>query len=142
MADNPTRPTDVAVTAYLEGIQDPGRREACDALAAVMSRVTGAPATMWGTSMVGFGRYHYRYDSGREGDAALAAFSSRRDGIAVYLAEPGANQAELLAQLGRHRMGKACLTIPDLSRVDRGVLERLVAESVQAVRQRHGEGAG
>ena len=97
---------------------------------------------MWGTSIVGFGRYHYRYDSGRAGDAAPVGFASRKDGIAVYLAEPGANQDALLARLGRHRMGKACLTIPDLSRVDHAVLERLVAESVQAVRLRHGDGAG
>jgi hypothetical protein len=139
MARNTTRPTDSTVAAYLDGIQNLKRREGCDALVAVMSRVTGAPAKMWGTSIVGFGRYHYRYDSGREGDAALAGFSSRTNGIAVYLAEPGANQAALLARLGRHRMGQACLTIPDLSQVDLDVLERLVADSVQAVRERHGE---
>ena len=103
-----------------------------------MSRVTGAPPAMWGSSIVGFGSYHYRYDSGREGDAALVGFSSRKAGLAVYLVEPGPDQAALLAKLGRHRMGKACLTIRDLSQVDLEVLERLVAGSVQAVRERHG----
>src|SRR5690606_24520981 len=114
------------------------RRSDCQVIRQIMERVTGEPAVMWGSSIVGFGTYHYRYESGREGDWALAGFSPRKKETSVYLMAGGPDQAGLLAQLGRHKMDKSCLYIRKLSDVDSGVLEQLVADSVSEVRRRYG----
>lgn len=138
MATNKTQATDASVEAYLAAIEDPGRRQDCAALVKLMSKVTKAPPVMWGSSIVGFGRYHYKYESGREGDSCATGFSSRKGDISIYLMAEGAGQAELLATLGRHKMGKACLYVRQLADVDVKVLEKLVAGSVAEVRRRHG----
>jgi hypothetical protein len=103
-----------------------------------MSAVTGEPATMWGSSIVGFGLYHYRYDSGREGDMCIAGFSSRKPNISIYLIAEGAAQQKLLARLGKHRMAKACLSVRRMADIDADVLRQLVAGSIAAVRKRYG----
>ena len=90
---------------------------------------------MWGPTIVGFDTCHYRYASGREGDTAVTGFSPRKNDISVYLTAEGPDQAELLARLGRHKMGKSCLSIRRLSDVDPEVLEKLVADSVAAVKR-------
>lgn len=138
MSANKTQPTAQEPAALLAAIEDPQRRADGQALAAMMERVVGAPAVMWGASIIGFGSYHYRYDSGREGDWAVAGFAPRGKEISVYLAAEAPWQPELLARLGRHRMGKACLYIRRLADVDIGVLEQLVAGSVAEIRQRYG----
>lgn len=135
MGENKTAPTDASVPGFLAGIEDPRRREDCQALLAMMGRITGKPAVMWGPGIVGFDTYHYRYASGREGDMAVTGFSPRRNDISVYLTADSPDQAELLAQLGRHKMGKSCLSIRRLADVDADVLEKLVADSVAAVRR-------
>ena len=135
---NKTQPTTADVGAYLDAITDPERRRDCEALVALMSRVTGAPPTMWGTGIVGFGQYHYRYDSGREGDMCATGFASRRGDISIYLVADGTDQPALLQRLGRHKRGKACLYVRRLSEVDTGVLEQLVRQSVGEVRRRYG----
>ena len=135
---NKTQPTTADVGAYLDAITDPERRRDCEALVALMSRVTGAPPTMWGTGIVGFGQYHYRYDSGREGDMCATGFASRKGDISIYLVADGTDQPALLQQLGRHKRGKACLYVRRLSEVDTGVLEQLVRQSVGEVRRRYG----
>ena len=137
MAQAKTRPTPVPVATYLAGIEDAERRADCDALAKLMRKVTGAEPVMWGPGIVGFGAYRYRYGSGRTGESCVTGFAARRGEISVYLIAPGARQDELLARLGRHRMGKACLSIRQLADVDAGVLEQLVAGSVAEVRRRH-----
>lgn len=136
MTGNMTTPTDASVSSFLAAIDDAQRREDCQALLAMMSRITSKPAVMWGPSIVGFDTYHYRYDSGREGDMAVTGFSPRSKDISIYLMAEGSGQAGLLARLGRHRMGKACLSIRRLSDVDFDVLEQLVSGSVAALRQR------
>ena len=138
MADNKTRPSNASVEAYIAAIDDEMRRADCEALVKLMSQVTAEPPAMWGSSIVGFGSYHYKYESGREGDMAATGFSSRKGDISVYLVASGANQEQLLAQLGRHKMGKACLTIRRLSDVDAMVLRQLVVDSVAEVRRRYG----
>ena len=138
MAENKTRETDADVAAYLAAIEDEGRRKECDAIAALMSGVTQSPARMWGASIVGFGRYHYRYESGREGDAPVTGFSSRKGDISVYLTPDAPEQTQQLARLGRHRMGKGCLYVRRLADVDMQVLEELVAGSVAEVKRRYG----
>lgn len=137
MSGNKTQPTPASVQAYLDAIPDEARRTDCQALLALMQAVTGEPPVMWGSAIVGFGRYHYRYDSGREGDACLTGFSSRKADISVYLVAEGQGQAELLTRLGRHKMAKACLHIRRLADVDAGVLRQLVAASVAEVQRRY-----
>ena len=141
MSGNKTVPSDASVAAYLDAIPDATRRADCEALVEMMSRITGAPATMWGAGIVGFGSYHYRYESGREGDAPLAGFSSRKGDISVYLMPGFEGQETRLARLGRHKTGKACLYLRKLADVDLAVLEELVSSSVADMRQRYGSPA-
>ena len=138
MAEKKTQATDVSVDAHLAAIEDEGRRQDCAALVKLMSKVTRAQPKMWGPSIVGFGSYHYRYDSGREGDSCATGFASRKGDISIYLVAEFPGQDELLAQLGRHKMGKACLYVRKLADVDMKVLEKLVAGSVAEVRRRYG----
>lgn len=137
MAQAKTGPTAVSVDETLARIGDPGRRADCETLRDLMRKVTGFEPVMWGTSIVGFGSYRYRYDSGRTGESCVTGFASRKGAISVYLVAEGTQQDRLLARLGRHRMGKACLSIKRLADVDVGVLEQLIAGSVAEVRRRH-----
>lgn len=130
MAENKTKANGASVRDYLDAISDPARRQDCEAIAAMMARVTGAPAVMWGTGIVGFGSYRYRYDSGREGDAPLAAFASRKGDISIYLSCDAPAQEALRERLGRHKMGKSCLYLRRLDDVDGAVLEQMVAEAM------------
>lgn len=132
MAKAKTRATRASATAHLEGIEDEVRREDCRRIAALMSKATGASATMWGESIIGFGARHYRYASGREGDWFAVGLASRKNGISVYLTCGEAPDPALLKQLGKHKMGKGCLTITRLADVDTKVLERLIRNSVAA----------
>src|SRR5262245_4421369 len=138
MAENKTKPTEASVEAYFAAIDDQTRRQDCQALARLMQKVTRHGPKMWGTSIVGFGSYHYTYDSGREGDLCVIGFSSRKGDISVYLWAEFPGRAELLAQLGRHKVGKACLYIRKLSDIDLNILEKLVIGSVAEVRGRYG----
>jgi hypothetical protein len=137
-SQNKTVPTDASVRAYLDAIDAPLRRQDCEALAAMMERLAGAPGVMWGSSIVGFGSYHYRYASGREGDAPLAGFSSRKGDISIYLSCELPPTDALRERLGRHKMGKACLYLRRLEDVDQQVLEQMVAEAAAATRARYG----
>ena len=110
----------------------------------LMKRVTGCPPKMWGTGIVGFDRYHYTYASGHEGDSCVVGFSSRKGDISVYLVAgyDGAEARELLAQLGKHKIGKACLYVKRLSDIQLPVLERLVMISVAETRRRYPQACG
>ncbi len=137
MYEAKTKLTEASVEGYLSGIAEESRREDCKALVELMERVSGCPARMWGTSIVGFGSYHYKYASGHEGDSCLVGFSSRKGDISIYLM-PGYESAEaqaLLAGLGRHKVGKACLYVRRLSDIQLPVLEQLVARSVSEIRR-------
>jgi len=137
MAETKTRATAASVVDHLAAIDDEGRRQDCEALARLMTKATNLKPVMWGPSIVGFGSYHYRYDSGHEGDACLTGFASRKGDISVYLLGNFPGRDELLARLGKHKMGKACLYLRRLADVDLRVLERLVIESVAEVKRRH-----
>jgi hypothetical protein len=137
MAELKTKQTDASVEAYLNAIENADRRDDCRTLAAIMSRVTKYEPKMWGTSIVGFGSYHYKYASGHEGDSCLAGFSSRKAEISLYLMPgPDAKQT-LLAALGKHKAGKGCLYVKRLSDIDVRVLEKLIRESVAELRRRY-----
>ena len=138
MADAKTRPAAASVEAYIAAIESEERRADCRELVRLMSKVTKEPATMWGTSIVGFDSYHYTYASGHSGDSCVAGFSSRKGDISVYLTAGFPGHEDLLAKLGRHKMGKACLSIRRLGDVDMEILEKLVAGSVAETRRRYG----
>jgi len=137
MAENKTKATKASVEKYLSAIKDEVRRKDCAALVKLMSRATKEPPVMWGTGIVGFGSYHYTYESGREGDMCLTGFSSRKGDISVYLTADFPGRDKLLARLGKHKMAKACLYIRSLADVDTKVLEQLVAGSAAERKRRH-----
>lgn len=141
MAKLKTGPTGASVAAFLGAIPDPERRRDCKAIVRLMARITGARPRLWGPSIVGFGRYHYRYASGREGDWFLAGFSPRARNIVLYVMAGISTVRPWLATLGPHRTGKSCLYIRRLADVDQITLASLVEASVAAVRQRHAEPA-
>lgn len=142
MAKNKTKPTEVSVEAHLSAIGSEEQRRDCLALAKLMTQITKAEPRMWGPSIIGFGSYHYRYDSGREGTSCLTGFAVRRNEISVYLVAGSKDQEALLGRLGKHKMGKACLYIRRLSEVDQSVLEQLVAGSVVEIKRRYGQSEG
>ena len=129
MEPNKTVPTDIDVVTFLDAVEHPVRRRDAATLAALMARVTGERARMWGPTIVGFGTYHYRYPSGREGDMAAASFSPRASATTIYLADGVDAHSELLGALGTHTVGKGCLYVKDLDAVDLDVLEEIVRRS-------------
>jgi len=137
MAEPKTKATRASVDNYLDAIGDELRREDCRTLVKLMRRVTKEPPVMWGTSIVGFGSYHYRYASGHEGDSCLAGFSSRKGDISIYVTAGFEGQEPLLAKLGKHKAGKVCLYVKRLADVDLELLESLVEGSVAEMRRRY-----
>jgi Domain of unknown function (DU1801) len=141
MPEPKTKPKDASVAGYLAAIEDDARRADCEAIAKLMRKVTKQEPGMWGTGIVGFGAYRYTYESGHTGESCQTGFSSRKGDISVYLVASGPEQEALLARLGKHRMGKACLYIRRLSDIDVKVLEQLVSASVAEVKRRFGQAA-
>jgi hypothetical protein len=137
MADNKTTPTKLSAAAFVDALTDETRRADAKALVKLMQRASGEKAMMWGPSIVGFGSYHYKYESGREGDMPLVGFSPRKAATVLYgLMGPAASEA-LLGKLGKHTTGKGCLYIKKLGDVDQEVLEALVVKAVSSKRARH-----
>ena len=130
-------PIDESVDAHIGAIADAGRRQDCRTLVEVFGRATGKPARMWGGSIVAFGKYHYRYDSGREGDSCLAGFASRKGALTLYLMGVVDEHEDLLAKLGKHKTGKGCVYLKDLDGVDLQLLGELVRHSADYVRARY-----
>lgn len=138
MAEMKTRPSDDSVQAFLDSVENEQRREDSRQVLKLMQDVTGAEPRMWGPSIVGFGSYHYTYDSGREGDMCRVGFSSRADSISVYVVADTPAQKKLLAKLGKHKSAKACVYIKRLSDVDLEVLKAVIRESLAEVKRLHG----
>jgi hypothetical protein len=130
MAKIKTHATDVSVMDFLEKKTEGTKRSDALALIDLCRDITGQPPVMWGPSIIGFGHYHYRYASGHEGDMPMAAFSPRKEALVVYLAEHEGRDA-LLATLGKHKIGKACLYIKKLADVDMTVLRLLITASME-----------
>ena len=120
------------VRAYVDGIASPRRRRDAETMVALIHRVTGEEPQMWGT-IVGFGQYHYKYDTGREGDMPAAAFSARKAATTVYVSDGVGAHAELLERLGPHTSGVGCIYMKDLATVDLDVLETIVSRSYAAL---------
>jgi len=134
---NKTRPEDTSVEAFLDSIEDPVKRADCIRIAEIMAQATDAPATMWGASMVGFDSYHYRYDSGREGDCFLTGFAPRKANISLYIMAGFDRFDALMQNLGKYKTGKSCLYVKRLADIDEAVLIELVQASVAWMREKY-----
>ena len=137
MAETKTKPTAASVDAYLASRASPEQLADCQGIMAMCKRVTKQQPRMWGPSIVGYGSYTYRYESGHTGDACLAGFAVRGKELVVYVMAENPERVALLAKLGRHRMGKVCLYFKRLADLDVKVLEALIAASVDDVRRRY-----
>ena len=136
MAENKTKPTKLSVAAFIDTLTDPARRADAKALVKLMQSAAGEKPKMWGPSIIGFGSYHYTYESGREGDMPVIAFSPRKSATVMYGMIDFGEAAALLAKLGKHTTGKGCLYIRKLADVDQDVLETLMVKSLVAKRVR------
>lgn len=126
MEELKTKKQSSGVQEFLADISDPEVRKDCQALAGLMSKITGDPGDLWGTSIVGFGEYHYRYASGRENDWFKMGFSPRKQNLTIYIMSGYEDKQELLDKLGPHFLGKSCLYIKRLSDIDMPTLEALL----------------
>jgi hypothetical protein len=131
MAELKTKPSKASVAKFIESIADDTTRKDCQVLIRIMKQVTGVTPRMWGPSIVGFGSYHYRYASGREGDWFWTGFSPRKQAITLYLMGGLDEHAALLKRLGKHKTSKGCLYVKRLADLDVPTLERLVAATVR-----------
>jgi hypothetical protein len=134
MADNKTKPTKFSVTTFIDALTDPLRRSDAKALIKLMQKAAGEKPRMWGPSIIGFGSSHYKYESGREGDAPVIAFSPRKAATVLYGVTGFGEASALLAKLGKHSTGKGCLYIKKLADVDQHILETLIVKSLAAKR--------
>ncbi len=125
-ADNKTKPTAVSVDEFLNSIAHDTRRTDGFALLELFNRVTGLKPKMWGPSIIGYGRYHYKYESGREGDFLVTGFSPRKSALSIYIMHGYRDMSDKLARLGKHKTGKSCLYINKLADIDTAVLEEIV----------------
>lgn len=132
MADLKTVPSRASVDKFLGGIKDETKRADCYQILEVMKKATKAEPKMWGTSIVGFGHYHYVYDSGREGDWFITGFSPRKQNLTLYMMGGFEQFPELMQKLGKHSTGKGCLYINRLEDVDLQVLRKLITQSVRS----------
>ncbi len=137
MAKNKTQPTKESVTAFINSIEDKQKRADVRKIAAMMRKATGAKATMWGAAIVGYGQYHYKYTSGREGDFMLTGYSPRKQALTVYIIPGFSKFNALMRKLGKYKTGKSCLYIKRLSDVDETILERLIIDSVKSMRKNY-----
>ncbi|SMH50201.1 DUF1801 domain-containing protein [Maritimibacter sp. HL-12] len=126
MSENKTQPTDEEVAAFLATVEHPTRRADALSLDTLFREVTGWRPRMWGPSIVGYGSYRYTYDSGRSGEMCATGFSPRKANLSIYIMPGYADFGDILADLGKHRLGKACLYVNKLADIDRAVLKRLI----------------
>ena len=132
MPENKTKATDASVEGYFTKIDDDARRKDCVALAKLMAKATKEKPRMWGPSIVGFGSYHYKYESGREGDMCRVGFSSRKGDISIYGLNAAPNHDALVSKLGKHKASKGCLYVRNLADIDLDILKQLVAGAAAA----------
>lgn len=134
MAELKTQPNDLSVEEFILSIEDEKKRDDSFYLVKLMSRITQADPVMWGSSIVGFGAYHYKYASGREGDWFLSGFSPRKQALSLYLMSGLSRHSETLQKLGKYKTGKGCLYVKKLEDVDLDILTKLIEESVAHLR--------
>lgn len=131
MSDNKTTVTDVAVDEYLSQVEPERRRVDAQRLDQIFREASGFAPRMWGPSIVGYGRYHYRYESGREGDFLATGFAPRKANLVIYIMPGYTDFSAILARLGKHKIGKSCLYIKKLDDIDLDVLKELIAAGIE-----------
>ena len=127
---------ELSVADFLAAVA-PARRADCEAIVGLMQKATKLPPKMWGSAIIGFGSYHYKYESGHEGDAALVGFSPRKQNLVIYIMPGFSAYPDLMSALGKHKVGKSCLYINTLADIDLKVLEKLVKASVEYMRKKY-----
>lgn len=137
MAANKTQPTSASVLEYINAVEHPKRKADALKLYEIFNSIMPEPAVLWGDSLIGYGTYHYKYDSGREGDFFLTGFSPRKQNLSVYIIPGFKKYKDLLAQLGKHKTSVSCLYINKLEDIDLNVLEKLIIESVNYMREKY-----
>ena len=133
MAELKTKPNQQSVTDFLDTVEDEQKRKDSDTILKMMKKITKAKPQMWGGSIIGFGSYHYKYASGREGDWFVAGFSPRKQNLTLYIMAGFCRYDELLNKLGKFKTGKSCLYIKKLEEIDQSVLEELITLSVEYI---------
>lgn len=142
MAEPKTQVNDASVTKFIEGVADERKRRDCFTLVELMSKITKCEPKMWGTSIIGFGSYTYKYASGREGDWPIAGFSPRKQDLTIYVMADFARRDELLAKIGKHKTGKVCLYVKSLDDVHMPTLKALITDSVKAMKKAYPTAVG
>ncbi|MEM7661772.1 MAG: DUF1801 domain-containing protein [Pseudomonadota bacterium] len=135
--ENKTKPTDISPQDFVAAVEHPTRRADAEVLLDLFARVTGMTAKMWGPSIIGYGTYHYKYDSGREGDMCMTGFSPRKSNLVMYILPGYAKMGDMLNRLGKHKIGKSCLYINKLADIDMDVLEEIIVAGLADVRERY-----
>ena len=134
MAELKTKENKASVQQFIDTLQDAGRKRDCLIMRRMMQDVTGKRARMWGDSIVGFGRYHYRYDSGREGDFFVTGFSPRKQNFTIYIMPGYSDYRGLLKKIGKHKLGKSCLYVNSLDDIDLNILKQMISASVEKMK--------
>jgi hypothetical protein len=135
MAELKTRPNDNSVKVYLNSIEESKRRQDCQIIMEMMQEITQCQPKMWGSSIVGFGNYHYKYASGREGDWFLTGLSSRKQSLTLYIMCGFEKDEQLLSQLGQYKMGKSCFYIKNIEDINLNILRKLIEKSVEHLKK-------
>ncbi len=137
MAQNKTQPTNSSVTEFLNAVDNEQKRKDAFEVLEMISSITGEKPVIWGPSLIGFGKYHYKYESGREGDFFIAGFSPRKTALSIYIMSGMSKFPYLMSQLGKFKTGKSCLYIKKLNDIDRSVLKKLISESVNWMKKNY-----
>lgn len=137
MAENKTKETKASVNKFINSIKDERIKADCKQIISVMKNITKEDPKMWGSGIVGFGSYHYKYESGREGDMCLTGFSPRKQNLTIYIISGFSRYPEMMTKLGKHKTGKSCLYIKTLDDIDMKVLKKMIAESVKYMKKRY-----
>jgi hypothetical protein len=137
MAENKTKATDESVEAFINKVESEQKRVDAKKLVKLFEKLTGEPPVMWGPSIIGFGQYHYKYESGREGDFLMAGFSPRKTALTLYIMAGFSKYEEQLKKLGKFKTGKSCLYIKKLADVDMDVLSEMISDSIQFIKDKY-----
>lgn len=137
MTKNKTQPNDGDVVAFIQSIDNKRRRMDAETLLPFFTRITDRPATLWGDRIIGFGSYHYKYATGREGDWCLTGFSPGKAHLSLYIMDGFSSYQGLLDKLGKHKHSKSCLYINKLDDIDLIILEELITQSINTMRERY-----
>jgi len=132
-----TKPTEVSVADFIAAVENPKRRTDAEVLCALFEEISGEPPTMWGSSIIGFGSYHYRYDSGHEGDAPRLGFSPRKAQTVIYLMSGFKGQDEMLARIGKVKTSVSCMYVNRLDQIDLGILREMAVASLAKMREQY-----